>query len=144
MKGRDLSVALAILHFRVEPQRSSEHHHHHQDYHQPSQHSHVESVRRRVHVKDLHEAKLVENCAGGNYLQSLLLHLTCSVHPDFTWDYPLPTLSTFPCNWRGHLLIILAEGIEAPAKILSLFSACSTSSYISKNLPAGGCAAVTN
>ena len=51
---------------------------------------------RRVHVKDLHEAKLVENCNGGNYLQwqSLLLDLTCSIHPDFTWGFNPPLACT--------------------------------------------------
>ena len=49
-------------------------HRHHQDSHW---HAAVESV----HVKDLHEAKLVENCIAGKYFkwwQSLLLDLTCN------------------------------------------------------------------
>ena len=93
-----------------------------------------------MHVKDLHEAKLVENCAGGNYLQwqSLLLDLTCSIHPDFTWGFN-PPLACTPATDRVFKCLS-SEGIEASAKIESLFS----TSYISKNLAHGGCAAVTN
>ena len=81
-----------------------------------------------VHVKDLHETKLVENCTGGKYLhwqQTLQLDLTRSILVDLLWDSP--SLNS------KHVPLRLSEWVKwlfkYHANIASLFPACSSYIY---------------
>ena len=87
-------------------------------------------------------------CTKPNWSRTATVGIICSGKV-YCWTWLatsiqiLPGVLTLP--WHVPLQLtefsnVWAEGIEASAKIESLFS----TSYISKNLPHGGCAAVTN